>query len=110
MTHKFRKMNGLGNDFIIIDQRGGKEELNSSLISHASNRDTGIGCDQFIVMEPSNNADLFMRIYNADATQAEACGNATRCVAHIYMTEQGIDNCTPHQPPAMPHVSHAQQP
>ncbi len=94
MTLDFRKMNGCGNDFIIIDQRGGAQALDPELIRNASNRESGIGCDQFIVIEPSDEADIFMRIYNANATEAQACGNATRCVAHIHMTEQGTDSCS----------------
>lgn len=89
----FIKMHGLGNDFVIVDQRGGLDALTLSRIQEITNRNTGVGCDQFIVMEPSESADLFMRIYNPDGSQAEACGNATRCVAHIYMSEQGVQTC-----------------
>lgn len=91
---EFTKMNGLGNDFVIIDQRGGREALSEALIRHIADRGEGVGCDQLIIMEPSDKADLFMRIYNPDASEAGACGNATRCVADIFMREQGRDRCT----------------
>lgn len=91
---RFLKMHGLGNDFVILDQRQGRETLSAALISSVSDRHFGVGCDQFIVMEPSTKADLFMRIYNADASESEACGNATRCVAHLFMQEKGVKTCT----------------
>lgn len=105
---KFLKMHGLGNDFVILDHRrgedgrspdreaskSGRETLKPAQIKLMAHRRRGIGCDQVIVMEPSETADLFMRIYNPDASEAEACGNATRCVAHLYMSEQGVRECT----------------
>ncbi|MCB1531491.1 MAG: diaminopimelate epimerase [Alphaproteobacteria bacterium] len=91
---EFKKMHGRGNDFVILDQRDGREALAPAQIQHICDRHFGVGCDQLIVMEPSEQADLFMRIYNPDASEAEACGNATRCVAHIYMSEQGREDCT----------------
>lgn len=90
----FIKMHGLGNDFVIFDAREVENTLTDSQIQHIANRRTGVGCDQLIVMEPSERGDLFMRIYNPDASQAEACGNATRCVAHRYMSEAGTTECT----------------
>ncbi|MGQ0527713.1 MAG: diaminopimelate epimerase [Alphaproteobacteria bacterium] len=94
MVH-FRKMHGLGNDFVIIDRRGERQLPDRSLIMQACDRGNEItrGCDQFIVIEPSALADGFMRIYNPDASQAESCGNATRCVADIIMNETGRDSC-----------------
>lgn len=105
---KFIKMHGLGNDFVILDQRrgedgrspdresfkSGREEITPAQASLFTDRHKGVGCDQLIVMEPSDNADLYMRIYNSDGSQAEACGNATRCVAHLYMQGQGVQECT----------------
>lgn len=90
----FKKMHGLGNDFVILDQRGGVETLSDEQVRRISDRRHGVGCDQLIVMESSEAADLFMRIYNPDGSQAEACGNATRCVSHLYMSEQGAQTCT----------------
>jgi diaminopimelate epimerase len=79
----FRKMNGLGNDFIVVDARGNAFPLSEGLVRAASDRAQGIGCDQFIVLEPSHSADVRMRILNADGSEVGACGNATRCVAAI---------------------------
>jgi diaminopimelate epimerase len=79
----FRKMHGLGNDFIIFDARERPLALTDEQIRRLCHRQTGIGCDQLIIMEPSNRADLFMRIYNADGSQVAACGNASRCVAEL---------------------------
>lgn len=80
---KFTKMNGLGNDFIICNK---SDLLNikdfSKLARYVSHRNTGIGCDQFIVYETSINKTL-MEIYNSDGSKAEACGNATRCIAYL---------------------------
>jgi diaminopimelate epimerase len=76
-------MHGLGNDFIIFDARDRPLALSAAQIQRLSHRQTGIGCDQLIVMEPSTRADVFMRIYNADGSQVSACGNASRCVAEL---------------------------
>lgn len=82
----FRKMNGLGNDFVIFDGRAHPITVTSDEARAIADRTTGIGCDQLIVLEPSPaGADVFMRIYNADGSQVAACGNATRCVARIVM-------------------------
>jgi diaminopimelate epimerase len=91
----FIKMHGLGNDFVILDARTAPLDLSDERISQICDRKHGVGCDQLIVMEPRQNegADLFMRIYNPDASEAEACGNATRCVAHLYMIERAAQAC-----------------
>ncbi len=90
----FTKMHGLGNDFIIVDHRAEKFAYSAAHIARICDRNFGVGCDQFIVIEPSKNADIFMRIYNADGSQAEACGNATRCVAHMIMQQGDLTSCT----------------
>ena len=82
-------MHGLGNDFVIVDVRDGSKTPSRDRIQTISNRRTGVGCDQFIVIEPGKDGDVFMRIYNQDGSEAEACGNATRCVASIIMKETG---------------------
>jgi diaminopimelate epimerase len=84
----FTKMHGLGNDFVVIDARDRPLALSSESVRAIAARHTGVGCDQLIVMEPAANdgkADLFMRIYNADGGEVDACGNATRCVAKLLM-------------------------
>ena len=86
----FVKMHGLGNDFVIFDARREPLHLGAAQVSAMADRRTGVGCDQLIVMEPpaAGLADVFMRIYNADGGEAEACGNATRCVASLLMAEK----------------------
>lgn len=94
-THiPFRKMNGLGNDFIIVDGRSEERRFTPEQVHSWSDRQTGIGCDQFIVMENSDVADVRMRIYNAEGHEVESCGNASRCVADILFTETGADTAT----------------
>ncbi len=89
MDARFVKMHGCGNDFVIIDERDGKLGLTPRRIAALADRRTGIGCDQFIVIEPSAEADAFMRIRNPDGTEAGACGNATRCVVSLLAAETG---------------------
>jgi diaminopimelate epimerase len=83
----FLKMHGLGNDFVIFDARRMPLSLSPQEVSIIANRRTGIGCDQLITITSSANADAHMRIQNADGSEAEACGNATRCVAALVMEE-----------------------
>jgi diaminopimelate epimerase len=91
----FRKMHGLGNDFVVVDARPAPLVVTPARAAAVADRHRGIGCDQFIVLEaPAPGADVFMRIYNPDGSQAEACGNATRCVAHLLMAETGRDRVT----------------
>ena len=75
----FRKMNGLGNDFVVIDARVHPLALKASEIAAIADRSRGVGCDQVIALEPSDYADVFMRIWNADGGEVGACGNAARC-------------------------------
>ncbi len=83
----FRKMNGLGNDFVVLDGRASSLPLTPETVAAIADREAGIGCDQLVVLEPSERADLFMRIYNADGSEVAACGNATRCVAALAAVE-----------------------
>ena len=77
----FHKMHGLGNDFVVIDARLHTVAMTTARAHAISDRHMGIGCDQLILLEPSAIADVKMRIFNADGSEVEACGNATRCVA-----------------------------
>lgn len=90
-TRPFKKMHGLGNDFVIVDARTQPFQPSPAQAQRIADRHFGVGCDQLIVLEPSSEpaAQVFMRIYNADGSQAEACGNATRCVARLMFEEQG---------------------
>jgi diaminopimelate epimerase len=88
----FRKMNGLGNDFMVVDARVFPVRPSPEVIRALADRKSGIGFDQFITIEPGQApADAFMRIDNADGGEVEACGNATRCVGRLLMDETGRD-------------------
>lgn len=89
MRLRFTKMHGLGNDFVVIDARSRPVVLDDDQRRRIADRRRGIGCDQLIVLERSTRADVFMRIYNPDGSEAGACGNATRCVAGRLMAERG---------------------
>jgi diaminopimelate epimerase len=81
MHIKFTKMQGIGNDFVVIDGFSQSIELNAEQIRHLADRHFGIGCDQLLLVEkPSNNhADFRYRIFNADGGEVEQCGNGARC-------------------------------
>jgi diaminopimelate epimerase len=90
MEASFVKMHGCGNDFVVFDERDGPLGLTPARAAAIADRRTGIGCDQFIVMEPAPpGTDVFMRIRNPDGGEAGACGNATRCVAQLLFGETG---------------------
>lgn len=90
---QFLKMHGAGNDFVIFEQ---PVTLSPAQVQAIAARDNPVtkGCDQVIVMEPSQKADSFMRIYNADGGEVDACGNATRCVAWFIMRKNGASSAT----------------
>ena len=90
-TLDFRKMHGLGNDFVVLDGRERVIPVTPQIARAIGDRHTGIGFDQLIVLErPRDPASaVFMRIFNADGTEAGACGNATRCIAALVMDETG---------------------
>lgn len=85
-------MHGAGNDFIIVDERPRSLGLTPEAVITLSDRRLGVGCDQFITLHrppPGTDADVVMRIQNPDASEAGACGNATRCVAELLFEENG---------------------
>ncbi len=84
-------MHGLGNDFVILDARQQPIAIDGTRARAIADRRTGIGCDQLILLEPSDQADLRMRIFNADGGEVEACGNAARCVALLEGGERRIE-------------------
>ena len=93
----FTKMHGCGNDFVVFDERPGALGLTPARAAAIADRHTGVGCDQFIVIQtppPGSTADAFMRIRNPDGTEAGACGNATRCVATLLAAETGRTDIT----------------
>jgi diaminopimelate epimerase len=83
MKRRFLKMHGLGNDFVIFDAREAPVEMTETRVRALADRRTGIGCDQLILLERSEIADVRMRIWNSDGGEVESCGNATRCVARL---------------------------
>lgn len=86
----FRKMHGLGNDFVVFDARQQPLELNQQQLARVADRHFGVGCDQVVLLlPPPAGADVGVRFYNADGSPAEACGNATRCVARLLFGETG---------------------
>ncbi len=87
----FRKMNGLGNDFVVIDAREDKIEITKQRARAIADRKTGIGCDQLIVISNSVFADVRMRIWNGEGGEVESCGNAARCIADILLDERQAD-------------------
>jgi diaminopimelate epimerase len=90
-TVPFFKMHGLGNDFVVLDLRRTALSVGAKGVSALADRRTGIGCDQLILLEPPRHpaARVLMRIRNADGSEAEACGNATRCIADLLYRETG---------------------
>lgn len=90
LSLKFTKMHGLGNDFIVLDASlnpelfdiNGECALTEAQISHLGDRNTGIGCDQILLIRPSNSkvADFDYFIYNSDGSKAVYCGNGARCI------------------------------
>ena len=84
MQLRFAKMNGAGNDFVVIDNRDGRSSLDRGTIARLCDRHRGIGGDGLLVVEPpANGADFRMRYYNADGGEAEMCGNGARCFARF---------------------------
>ncbi|MBG7615340.1 diaminopimelate epimerase [Brevundimonas sp. BAL450] len=93
MTHPFVKMNGAGNDFIVINAMERPFAPTSEQARALADRETGPagGCDQLIVIEPSQTGDAFMRVWNADGGVVETCGNALRCVGWLLTLAGGRD-------------------
>jgi diaminopimelate epimerase len=92
MRVPFIKLHGLGNDFVVLDARSNAvPAVTSQLAAALADRRTGIGCDQLILLEQSTIADLRMRIFNADGSEVEACGNATRAVGLLVAQPVAIE-------------------
>ena len=94
MTIPFRKMHGLGNDFIVFDARAQPLELTPADARALADRHTGIGADTIVVIEPARapETDVFVRFINADGADSGTCGNASRCVATLLFAETGRDH------------------
>jgi diaminopimelate epimerase len=89
MSRPFLKMNGLGNDFVVVEARSAPFTPSLAEARAIADRQSGVGCDQIIAIEPSQKADAFMRIWNADGAEVDACGNASRCVGWLLMQATG---------------------
>ena len=91
MTRPFVKMNGAGNDFVVVNALEQPFRPSEDQVRALADRETGEGFDQLIAIEPSNTADAFMRVWNADGSMVETCGNALRCVGWLLMQANGLD-------------------
>ncbi|MAZ76012.1 MAG: diaminopimelate epimerase [Micavibrio sp.] len=89
----FKKMHGLGNDFVIFDARVKDIKLSEAQIRRIADRKRGVGCDQIVILRISENFQetVYLDMYNADGSFLESCGNAIRCVADIMMREEQVD-------------------
>ena len=85
-------MHGLGNDFVVIDARGaGAGQVTPALVRALGDRHRGVGFDQLAVIRDDAAADAAIDFWNSDGSEADACGNATRCVARLLFDEGGTD-------------------
>jgi diaminopimelate epimerase len=90
----FVKMNGAGNDFVVVNALEFPFTPDGDRVRALADRAKGEGFDQLIVIEPSDRADAFMRVWNADGGVVETCGNALRCVGWMLMQARGTDSVT----------------
>ncbi|WP_298259593.1 diaminopimelate epimerase [uncultured Litoreibacter sp.] len=86
----FMKMHGLGNDFVVIDQRGNDIRVSEAIARAIGDRHRGVGFDQLAVLDDIDDADIGLTFFNSDGSTAGACGNATRCIARFEMNRRGI--------------------
>src|SRR6185436_15522201 len=91
MHLKFTKMQGVGNDFVVLDAIGQKITLYATKLQRLADRHFGIGCDQILVVEAprSPDTDFYYRIFNADGCEVGQCGNGARCFVR-YVHEKGL--------------------
>ena len=91
MRLRFTKMQGLGNDFVVVDATGGPIDLTPARVRHICDRHFGVGCDQLLVVEPATRPDVDFRyrIFNADGGEVEQCGNGARCFVR-FVHERGL--------------------
>src|SRR3979411_2639746 len=98
---RFTKMNGAGNDFVMIDTRAGESRLQPEQIVWICDRHRGIGADGILLLEKaSNGADFRMRYYNRDGGEAEMCGNGARCFARFANKIAGAPEAISFETPA----------
>ena len=86
----FRKMHGLGNDFVVLDARRADIMLTPKSARAIADRRTGVGCDQILIIErPRAGGDVYLAIRNSDGGIVESCGNGSRCIARLLLDESG---------------------
>ncbi|HEY5792396.1 MAG TPA: diaminopimelate epimerase [Chthoniobacterales bacterium] len=89
MELSFTKMNGAGNDFVLLDNRSGALQLSREQIARICDRHRGVGADGLLLVEsPANASDFRMRYYNSDGGEAEMCGNGARCFTRFALSLQ----------------------
>jgi diaminopimelate epimerase len=91
MGRPFLKMNGLGNDFVVVETRDQPFTPTAAEVRAIADRTRGVGCDQLIAIDPAEGADAHVRFWNADGEEVGACGNGTRCVGRLLMETSGRD-------------------
>src|SRR5919112_1434221 len=97
MTRPFLKMNGLGNDFVVVEARSAPFAPTAEEVRAIADRETGVGCDQLIAVDAPDleqkgeGVDARVRFWNADGEEVSACGNGTRCVGWLLMQSTGKD-------------------
>ena len=91
MSRPFLKMNGLGNDFVVVETRSAPFAPTPAEVRAIADRSSGVGCDQLIVLESADGVDARVRFWNADGEEVSACGNGTRCVGWLLMQSSGKD-------------------
>jgi diaminopimelate epimerase len=94
MSRPFLKMNGLGNDFVVVEARSAPFEPSAAEVRAIADRENGVGCDQLILIGESDKADAFVRFWNADGVEVDACGNGSRCVGLLLMQASGRDEAS----------------
>jgi len=98
---RFTKMNGAGNDFVLVDNRSGSVRLDTAQIARLCDRHRGVGADGLLLLETARgNGDFRMRYYNADGGEAEMCGNGARCFARFAQRTAGLGDRVAFETPA----------
>jgi diaminopimelate epimerase len=92
MSRPFLKMNGLGNDFVVVEARSAPFSPSAADVRAIADRASGVGCDQLIAIEPGEGVDARVRFWNSDGEEISACGNGTRCVGWLLMQASGKDH------------------
>ena len=90
----FMKMHGLGNDFVVVDERGRAPLVTAEIARAIADRHRGVGFDQLAVLSDAADADVHLTFWNSDGSLSAACGNATRCIARHLMDQTGRDALT----------------